>query len=827
VTPNDRAEALAPEQVADLLERLAAARSALAAWPLGERALALGRVADLWLGDEARLAAAAEAIAAETGYAPPMVAELLEATLRQWRAKPLRELIDVALADPHSIATPPDLVVAVLAQNTPGLAIAPTFTALALGSAVLLKCSHGEARFAPLLVRSLREVDATLGGAAAARLWRGGDALEAEVFAAASRVVVYGPDAAIERARVRAGERVIACGPRVSAAVVASLPNVDALARALARDVAFLDQRGCLSPQVVLVSSTIDCDRLARALAEALERLEREWPRRSLSLVASGAFRRAVDEAEARVLAGEARALHGGVGRPWAVVVEEQEDLLPSPLDRFVRLHPFRGPDGLSRALAPLRGRLECIGLAADPGERAALAEACRAAGASRICGIGAMQDPPADWHAGARRPVSEYLSWSTEEGARTDAETASAKGAKGERFLRFVRFVAQTSATPRGIEVVRARGSWVEAADGRRYLDLLAGIGVAAIGHAHPRVAAAVAAQATRFTHVMVYGEDVLAPQVDLAERLASLLPPSLQTTYFTNSGAEAIEGALKLVRKATGRARVVAFEGAYHGDTTGALALGGNPFYREPYRPLVEPVEHLPWDDAAALDRIDASTAAVFVEPVQAEGGVRVPSPEFLPRLRRRCSEVGALLVFDEVVTGLGRTGRWFGFEHWPAAMPDVLVLAKPLGGGLPLGAFVSSHEILRVLADDPPLGHVTTFGGNPVACAAGLASLGVLAEEDLPARAARVGERFRAGIARLAGRGRLVAVRGIGLLLGLEFDEAEATAAFVAACRERGVLLGWTLHHDRVVRLAPPLTIAEDEIELALAVFAEALG
>ncbi|MBM4270424.1 MAG: hypothetical protein FJ144_28100, partial [Deltaproteobacteria bacterium] len=179
VTPNDRAEALAPEQVADLLERLAAARSALAAWPLGERALALGRVADLWLGDEARLAAAAEAIAAETGYAPPMVAELLEATLRQWRAKPLRELIDVALADPHSIATPPDLVVAVLAQNTPGLAIAPTFTALALGSAVLLKCSHGEARFAPLLVRSLREVDATLGGAAAARLWRGGDALEA------------------------------------------------------------------------------------------------------------------------------------------------------------------------------------------------------------------------------------------------------------------------------------------------------------------------------------------------------------------------------------------------------------------------------------------------------------------------------------------------------------------------------------------------------------------------------------------------------------------------------------------------------------------------
>jgi len=245
----------------------------------------------------------------------------------------------------------------------------------------------------------------------------------------------------------------------------------------------------------------------------------------------------------------------------------------------------------------------------------------------------------------------------------------------------------------------------------------------------------------------------------------------------------------------------------------------------YREPFAPLIGSVGHLPWNDEAALSRIDETTAAVFTEPVQAEGGVRIPSADFLPRLAARCREVGALLVFDEVVTGLGRTGRWFGFQHWAGSEPDVLVLAKSLGGGLPLGAFVSSPELSRTLAHDPPLGHVTTFGGNPVCCAAALASLDVLEAGDLPARASSIGAAFRTRLSDLVGHG-LTAVRGIGLLIGLELESPARATAFANACRAGGVLLGWTLHDDRVIRLAPPLTIAEDELDHALDVMKHAL-
>jgi acetylornithine/succinyldiaminopimelate/putrescine aminotransferase len=373
---------------------------------------------------------------------------------------------------------------------------------------------------------------------------------------------------------------------------------------------------------------------------------------------------------------------------------------------------------------------------------------------------------------------------------------------------------------------VASARGAYVFATDGRAYLDLLAGIGVAAIGHTHPAVAAAISRQAACHAHVMVYGEDVLTPQVDLAERLAARLPARLSSTYLTSTGAEAIEGAIKLVRKATGRGRLLAFAGAYLGDTTGALALGGNPFYRDPFRPLLGPVEHLPWNAAAALARIDRDVAGVFVEPVQAEAGVRIPDAGFLPALARRCREVGALLVYDEVVTGLGRTGRWFALEHWPNADPDVLVLAKALGGGLPLGAFIASPELMQVLARDPPLGHITTFGGNPVSCAAALAVLDVLEREQLPERAAETGRRLLARLAGLVGSGPLASTRGLGLLIGLELASPAETRRFVQRCFERGVLLGWTLHDDTVVRLAPPLNITDREIEEGLRVIRAAL-
>jgi acetylornithine/N-succinyldiaminopimelate aminotransferase len=259
-----------------------------------------------------------------------------------------------------------------------------------------------------------------------------------------------------------------------------------------------------------------------------------------------------------------------------------------------------------------------------------------------------------------------------------------------------FLCHVAQTSASPIGLEIVRAEGSWLYTADGRRYLDLIAGIGVSALGHGHPAVLEAVSAQARRHLHVMVYGEYVIEAQVRLAERLTQLLPPALDCVYFTNSGAEAIEGALKTARKHTRRERFVAFDGAYHGDTMAALALMGNPAFRAPFEPLPGPVSHLPYGDAATLEAIDSTVAAVVIEPVQAEGGVRIPAAGFMRALRERCDRMGAILIYDEVLTGMGRTGRLFAMEHF-GVVPDLVVMAKALGGGLPLGAFCGSGRLL----------------------------------------------------------------------------------------------------------------------------------
>jgi acetylornithine/N-succinyldiaminopimelate aminotransferase len=389
-----------------------------------------------------------------------------------------------------------------------------------------------------------------------------------------------------------------------------------------------------------------------------------------------------------------------------------------------------------------------------------------------------------------------------------------------------FRRHVCQTSDDPMGLVVDRARGVWVWDADGTPHLDLLAGMGVANVGHAHPEVVAAARAQMERHLHVMVYGEVVQEAQVRLAARLAELLPPSLDRVYFTSSGAEAVEGAMKAARKHTGRRTFVAFERGFHGDTLGALSLGGNPVYTDPFRPLLPDVRLLPFDREAALDAIDDEVAAVVVEPVQAEGGVRVPGAGFLAALRRRCDAVGTLLVFDEVVTGLGRTGRRFAFEHW-GVVPDLLVLAKALGGGLPLGAFVGSSAVLRTLSREPPLAHVTTFGGHPVSCAAGLAALDVLERDGLAARAAAAGRRLAAGLRSLVGRGGLCAVRDIGLLLGVELETPAACARLVARARAEHVILGWTLHDDTVVRLAPPLVISDGEIDEALSRLARAAG
>jgi len=388
-----------------------------------------------------------------------------------------------------------------------------------------------------------------------------------------------------------------------------------------------------------------------------------------------------------------------------------------------------------------------------------------------------------------------------------------------------FRRFLAQTSGFPLGLEIVRAEGSWLYAADGKRYLDFIAGIGVTALGHGHPAVLSAIEAQMRRHLHVMVYGEYVIEAQVALARRLAALLPARLGRVYFTNSGAEAIEGALKTARKYTGRREFVAFAGAYHGDTMGALALSGNPAFRAPFEPLIGPVRHLPYGNSSALDAIDRKVAAVVIEPVQAESGVRIPGADFIRALRERCDRTGALLIFDEVLTGFGRTGRLFALEHF-GVVPDLIVLAKALGGGLPLVEFWGPTEILQTLAHDPPLGHITTFGGHPLSCAAGLASLDVIVAERLWERASAVGASIVKRLGRLAG-GEIAAIRGIGLLIGIEFASAPIAHRFVAETVARGTVVNWTLNADRVVRLAPPLTIAYDEVDFAIASMSEALA
>ncbi len=390
----------------------------------------------------------------------------------------------------------------------------------------------------------------------------------------------------------------------------------------------------------------------------------------------------------------------------------------------------------------------------------------------------------------------------------------------------RFRRYVCQTSPDPIGLEIDHASGSYLYTTDGKSYLDFISGIGVANIGHTNRAVVQAIKAQAGKYLHVMVYGEYIQSPQVDLATRLAQLLPKGLSQVYFTNSGTEANEGALKLAKKATGRKRLISFEGSFHGDTHGACSVTGREVYRKPFEPLLPGVSFLPFNNLDALKQIDDSVAAVITEPIQGEGGMRIPDDRFLPALRARCTEAGALLIFDEVQTGFGRTGTLFAMEHWKV-VPDILTLAKSMGGGMPLGAFISSPKIMKSLSVDPPLSHVTTFGGHPVCCAAGLASLNFIIENDLPGRADRMGEKLRAALRKLGQEIETIrAVRGKGLMIGLELSNQKETARFVQRCLKAGLILGWTLHTNTVVRIAPPLSLSEKEMREGLRIIEKAL-
>jgi acetylornithine/N-succinyldiaminopimelate aminotransferase len=387
-------------------------------------------------------------------------------------------------------------------------------------------------------------------------------------------------------------------------------------------------------------------------------------------------------------------------------------------------------------------------------------------------------------------------------------------------------RYVAQTSPAGKSLVVTHTEGCTVCTADGQRYLDFIAGIAVNNMGHAHPEVRAAITGQLEHMLHVNVFGKFVIPAQVELGRKLAEVTPSGLEKTFFTNSGAEAIEGALKLARKYTGRSKIVSFEMAFHGRTFGALSVSWRDIYRKPFEPLLPDVTFIPFNDLTAAEAaIDGQTAAVIVEPIQGEGGVRVPSTAFLPGLRALCDRHGALLILDEVQTGFGRTGRLFACHHWEVT-PDILVMAKALGGGMPLGGFISRPEVMETFIE-PPLSHLTTFGGHPLSCAAALASLKVILRDGLVERAASAGQRLQTCLRELQQKNHLIAaVRGQGLLIGLELSDPKLTRAFVERALTLGLILGWTIYSGTTVRLAPPLVISDSEIEQGLSIIEQAL-
>ena len=388
-----------------------------------------------------------------------------------------------------------------------------------------------------------------------------------------------------------------------------------------------------------------------------------------------------------------------------------------------------------------------------------------------------------------------------------------------------FLAHVGQTSPSPMLVEVERAEGSFFYTPEGRRYYDLVAGVSVSNVGHANREVVRAVQEQAARYMHVMVYGELVEAPQVRYAARIASLLPGGLESVYFVNSGAEAVEGALKLAKRFTGRTELISMRRAYHGSTHGSMSMMGAPEGEEwkgAFRPLLPDVQAIEFNDPAQLERITRRTACVLVEPVQGEAGVRVPRPGYLEALRRRCDEVGALLVFDEIQTGLGRTGELFAMQKY-GVVPDIVCLAKAFGGGMPLGAFIARHEIMDTLQSNPTLGHITTFGGHPVCCAAGLAALEYLLDHHVVEQVEAKGALYEE---LLQGHPAVREIRRSGLLLAVELGSSERLYRIMELFKQAGIMSDWFLFCDTAFRISPPLTISEEEVRESAALIRECL-
>jgi len=380
-----------------------------------------------------------------------------------------------------------------------------------------------------------------------------------------------------------------------------------------------------------------------------------------------------------------------------------------------------------------------------------------------------------------------------------------------------FLAHVAQTSPAPMGLEIAGGQGVYLEDTAGKRYLDLIAGIGVSCLGHNHPAVVKAVRDQAGRYMHTLVYGEFVLAPQAELAALVTSRLPEGLNSVYFVSSGTEATEGAMKLAKRATGRPEIISAKRAYHGSTQGAASLQWPKDFTQAFYPLLPGIGHLDFNCDHCLHRITERTAAVVLETVQAEWGIRKPRPEWLRAVRRRCDKTGTLLILDEIQAGMGRTGTLFAFEQY-GVVPDVLLLAKGFGGGMPLGAFVASKKVTELFTDDPVLGHITTFGGHPVSCAAGLATLRALLDQ--PELIADVKSK-EALFHELLVHPKIRQVRSAGLWMAVELDDFDQVRDTIAGCLERGLITDWFLWNERSLRIAPPLIISEAEIREACAI------
>lgn len=385
-----------------------------------------------------------------------------------------------------------------------------------------------------------------------------------------------------------------------------------------------------------------------------------------------------------------------------------------------------------------------------------------------------------------------------------------------------FFKYQAQTTPYAAGFEVEKAEGSYIYGKDGRAYLDFVAGVSANTLGHSHPKVVNAIKEQADKYLHVMVYGEYAQEKPVELCRLLAEATPEPLEVTYLVNSGAEAIDGALKLAKRYTGREEIISMKNSYHGNTHGALSVSGNEFHKREFRPLLPMISFIEFNNEEEFSKITEKTACVIAETIQGAAGFLTPSQNYFKNLKKRCEEVGALLILDEIQPGFGRTGKLFSFEHYDM-VPDILVMGKGMGGGVPVGAFMSSAEIMKSLQHSPKLGHITTFGGNPLIAAASFATLKEVLESSLMNEVEEKEKLFR----ELLVHPKIKKVNGRGLMLAVELESPEYTLDVAKRCMEKELIVFWQLYRNEFMRISPPLTISKEEIKKGCEIILEALN